>query len=179
MLGLDVLAVVNLRVSGSGSIAEHFGVLEQLRDAGLIRHLGVSGITLEQLAEAQAIAPIVCVQNRFAVDAQLADSDAVLRTCADQGIAFVPFFAVAGAGRHRGWDAGDLPEVMAIASAHGVSAAQVRLAWTLQQGRHVLAIPGSSNPEHVADNVGAGSLRLTDEEMATLASIHAGGAAHG
>ena len=179
MLGLDVLAVVNLRVSGSGSIAEHFGVLEQLRAAGLIRHLGVSGITLEQLAEAQAIAPIVCVQNRFAVDAQLADSDAVLRTCADQGIAFVPFFAVAGAGRHRGWDAGDLPEVMAIALAHGVSAAQVRLAWTLQQGRHVLAIPGSSNPEHVADNVGAGSLRLTDEEMATLASIHAGGAAHG
>ncbi|HEY6468585.1 MAG TPA: aldo/keto reductase [Candidatus Dormibacteraeota bacterium] len=179
MLGLDVLNVVNLRVPGPGSIAEHFGALEQLRAAGLIRHLGVSGVTLEQLAEAQAIAPVVCVQNRFAVDAHLADSDDVLRICGDRGIAFVPYFAVAGAGRHRGWDARDLPEVISVASAHGVSPAQVRLAWTLQQGRHVLAIPGSSNPEHVTDNVGAGSLRLSDEELASLASVHAGGSVRG
>ena len=179
MLGLDVLAVVNLRVPGPVSIAEHFGALDQLRAAGLIRHLGVSGVTREQLAEAQAIAPVVCVQNRFAVDAQLADSDDVLRACGDQGIAFVPFFAVAGAGRHQGSRAADLPEVMAVASAHGVSAAQVRLAWTLQQGPHVLAIPGPSDPEHVTDNVGAGSLRLSDEEVAVLTSVHAGGPVRG
>jgi aryl-alcohol dehydrogenase-like predicted oxidoreductase len=179
MLGLDVLAVVNLRVPGPVSIAEHFGALEQLRAAGMIRHVGVSGVTLEQLAEARAIAPVVCVQNRFAVDAQLADSDDVLRACGDQSIAFVPFFAVAGAGRHLGSHADDLPEVMAVASAHDVSAAQVRLAWTLRQGSHVLAIPGSSNPEHVTDNVGAGSLRLSDAELAALASVHAGGVVRG
>jgi pyridoxine 4-dehydrogenase len=176
MLGLDALAVVNLRVPGPVSIAEHFGALEQLRAAGLIRHLGVSGVTLEQLAEAQTIAPVICVQNRFAVDAQLSDSDDMLRTCGERGVAFVPFFAVAGARRHRGWDTADLPEVLAVAATHGVSAAQVRLAWTLQQGRHVLAIPGSGNPEHVSDNVGAGSLRLSDEEIASLASVHAGAA---
>ena len=175
MLGLDVLTVVNLRVPGRGSIAEHFGTLHRLREEGLIRHLGVSGVTLEQLAEAQSIAPVVCVQNRFAVDAQLADSDEVLRACGEQGIAFVPFFAVAGAGRHLGPHAGELDEVSTVASAHGVSTAQVRLAWTLQQGPHVLAIPGSSNPDHVTDNVRAGLLRLSDAEMAVLASVHAGG----
>jgi pyridoxine 4-dehydrogenase len=178
MLGLDVLAVVNLRVPGPGSIANHFGTLERLREEGLIRHLGVSGVTLDQLAEAQTIAPVVCVQNRLSVDAQLADSDDVLRACGDRGIAFVPFFAVAGAGRHLGPHAGELDEVSTIAAAHGVSAAQVRLAWTLQQGPHVLAIPGSSNPDHVTDNVGAGSLRLSDEEMTLLASVHAGAARH-
>jgi aryl-alcohol dehydrogenase-like predicted oxidoreductase len=178
-LGLDQLAVVNLRVPGPGSIAEHFGALDRLREEGLIGHLGVSGITLEQLAEAQTIAPVVCVQNRFAIDPELADSDEVLRACGDQGIAFVPFFAVAGAGRHLGWSATEMDEVMAVASAHGVSSAQVRLAWTLHQGPYVLAIPGSSDPDHVADNVAAGSLRLTDDEVALLDSVHVGGAFRG
>ena len=175
MLGLDVLCVVNLRVSGSGSIAEHFGVLHRLREEGLIRHIGVSGVTLEQLEEAQSVAPVACVQNRFAIDAQLADSDDVLRVCGEQRIAFVPFFTVAGAGRHLGWNAGEVEEVARVAAGHGVSAPRVRLAWTLQRGTHVLVIPGSSNPDHVTDNVGAGSLRLTDAEMALLDAVHAGG----
>jgi pyridoxine 4-dehydrogenase len=179
MLGLDELAVVNLRVPGPGPIAEHFGTLLRLREAGLIRHLGVSGVTLAQLAEAQSIASVVCVQNRFAIDPQLADSDAVLHACAEQHIAFVPFFAVAGAGRHLGSRDSELPEVVAVASAHGVSTAQVRLAWTLHQGLHVLAIPGSSNPDHVADNVAAGSLLLSDDELVRLTSVHLDGAVRG
>jgi aryl-alcohol dehydrogenase-like predicted oxidoreductase len=94
-LGRDYLDVVNLRrMSGLTSIAEHFGVLAELRAAGLIRHLGVSDVTVDQLAEATAIAPVVCVQNRYSID--LREHEPVLRACAEQGIAFVPFFALAG-----------------------------------------------------------------------------------
>ncbi|MEO3876296.1 oxidoreductase [Nonomuraea sp. B12E4] len=172
-LGRDHLDVVNLRVPPSrkdGSIAEHFGALAELRDAGLIRHLGVSNVTLEQLAEAQAIAPVVCVQNSFGISSPAGELE-LLRRCGEQGIAFVPFFAIAGAGREAGANATEHEEVLAIARAHGVTPAQVRLAWTLQLGPHVLAIPGTGNPDHLAENVAAGALRLSDEEMGRLRSI--------
>jgi aryl-alcohol dehydrogenase-like predicted oxidoreductase len=166
-LGRDHLDVVNLRrQQGQDSIAEHFGALAELRTAGLIRHLGVSGVTVEQLAEAQAIAPVVCVQNRYGLDRQ--DADDVLRACGAQGIAFVPFFAVAGDGATKGASGTDSTEIQAIARAHGATAAQVRLAWTLHRGSHVLAIPGTGNPDHLVQNVAAGALRLSPEELATL-----------
>lgn len=101
-LGRDHLDVVNLRLNGPGSLAEHFGALAELRDAGLIRHLGISNIAPEHLAEAQAIAPVVCVQNRYGLDSRRTGSDEVLRLCGEQGIAFVPFFAIAGEGRESG-----------------------------------------------------------------------------
>jgi pyridoxine 4-dehydrogenase len=169
-LGREHLDVVNLRTYGPGSIAEHFGALAELRDAGLIRHLGVSNVRPDQLAEAQAIAPVVCVQNRYGIGARPEDH-AFLRACGEQGVAFVPFFAIAGTGREAGPGGADSEEVLAVARAHGASPAQVRLAWTLQCGPNVLAIPGTGDPDHLAENVAAGALRLTDDEMARLEAV--------
>ncbi|MCO1579170.1 aldo/keto reductase [Crossiella sp. SN42] len=170
-LGRDHLDVVNLRVHGPESIAEHFGALAELRAAGLIRHLGISNVRAHHLAEAQAIAPVVCVQNQYGIGAP-ARQDEFLRLCGEQGVAFVPFFAIAGAGKESGAGGAEDTEVLTIATAHGVSTAQVRLAWTLGRGPHVLAIPGTGNPEHLAANIAAGSLRLTDEELARLEAVH-------
>ncbi|MEV0150517.1 MULTISPECIES: oxidoreductase [unclassified Nonomuraea] len=172
-LGRDHLDVVNLRIPPSrrtGSIAEHFGALAELRDAGLVRHLGISNATPEQLAEAQAVAPVVCVQNPYGVGAP-AEAQKFLRACGEQAVAFVPFFAIAGAGREAGASATDNETVLAVARAHGVTPAQVRLAWILHQGPHVLAIPGTGDPDHLADNVAAGGLRLSEDEMERLSSL--------
>jgi aryl-alcohol dehydrogenase-like predicted oxidoreductase len=169
-LGRDHLDLVNLRAYPVDSIAEHFGVLAGLRDAGLIRHLGISSVTPAHLAEAQAIAPVVCVQNRYGVGAPPQAHD-FLRACGEQGIAFVPFFAIAGEARERRPDGTDHDAVLAVAAAHGVTAAQVRLAWTLQQGPHVLAIPGTGHPAHLDANVAAAALRLSPGEMGRLDSV--------
>ncbi|UUU44451.1 aldo/keto reductase [Streptomyces sp. NBC_00162] len=172
-LGRDHLDVVNLRVprrETTGSIAEHFGALADLRTAGLIRHLGISNARPDHLAEARAIAPVVCVQNPYGIGSP-AEDHAFLDACGEQGIAFVPFFAIAGAGKEAGATAEDGPEVSALAKAHGVSTAQLRLAWTLSRGPHVLAIPGTGNPDHLVENVAAGSLRLTAEEVALLNAL--------
>src|SRR3984885_12907189 len=169
-LGRDYLDVVNLRLPRSqetASLAEHFGALASLRDAGLIRHLGISNVRPKHLAEAQSIAPVVCVQNSYGIGASAEKRDLV-RACGEQGVAFVPFFAIAGAagagagaGASGALVSGEGGEVLAVARAHGATEAQVRLAWTLQQGAHVLAIPGTGNPDHLAANVAAGALRLT------------------
>jgi pyridoxine 4-dehydrogenase len=172
-LGRDHLDVVNLRVPPShrtGSISEHFGALAELRDAGLIRHLGVSSITSRQLAEALAIAPVVCVQNAYGIGAPDQDR-ALLRLCGELGLAFVPFRAIAGSAREAGPAARDSQALCAIARAHDVSVAQVRLAWTLQQGPHVLAIPGTGDPGHLTQNVAAGAVHLSEEEMTRLTSL--------
>ncbi|GAA3797218.1 oxidoreductase [Streptomyces chiangmaiensis] len=171
-LGRDHLDVVNLRwMERWDSIAEHFGALAELREAGLIRHLGISGVEPHQLAEAQAVAPVVCVQNQYGLHAPAPGTDELLRLCGEQGIAFVPFFAVAGKGGARGPAGNEEDEVQAIARAHDATPAQVRLAWTLQQGPHVLAIPGTGNPDHLVENVAAGALRLTDDEMKRLDTV--------
>ncbi|MER6471193.1 aldo/keto reductase [Streptomyces collinus] len=171
-LGRDHLDVVNFRRQQQDSIAEHFGALAELREAGLIRHLGVSGVQPRHLAEALETAPVVCVQNRYAIDRPDPVDDEVLRMCAERGIAFVPFYAVAGeAGPRRAGTAHD-EEVLAVARAHGVSPTQIRVAWTLHQGPHVLAIPGTGNPDHLAENVAAGALRLTREELDRLDALH-------
>ncbi|MEU3937468.1 oxidoreductase [Streptomyces sp. NPDC029044] len=168
-LGRDHLDVVNLRrMPQYDSIADHFGALAELREAGLIRHLGISNVTPRHLAEARAIAPVVCVQNRYALDRPDTDGDELLRVCGEQGIAFVPFYAVAGEAAERGATTAHDEDVRAVARAHGASPAQIRIAWTLHQGPHVLAIPGTGNPDHLAENVAAGAIRLTDEELARL-----------
>jgi pyridoxine 4-dehydrogenase len=166
-LGRDQLDLVYLRVQDAGSLAERFGVLAGLRDAGLIRELGVSGVTPEQLAEARGVAPVVSVQNRYGVGATPAEHE-FLRACGEQGIAFVPYFAVARGARSTGGAGAATGLEQAVAQAHGVSVAQVRLAWTLQRGQHVLAIPGTGSPAHLVENVAAGALALTDAEMASL-----------
>lgn len=165
-LGRDYIDVVNLRIGGgldrgTGPIAEHFGALAELREAGMIRELGISNVGPEHLAEARAIAPVVCVQNQYGLTARRED-DELLQLCGAHGVAFVPFFAVASG--QNGVD----EQVTKVAERHGVTSAQVRLAWTLAQGDHVLAIPGTGDVGHLEQNVAAGALRLTDEDLADL-----------
>jgi Predicted oxidoreductases (related to aryl-alcohol dehydrogenases) len=177
-LGLDHLDVVNLRwghglTKEPGSVAEHFGALAELREAGLIRHLGISNVTPEQLAEAMRIAPVVCVQNRYGLTER--DDDALVDMCAEHGIAFVPFFAIAATvpgaipdGTHH--TTGEA-EIARIAKAHDATPAQIRLAWTLHRGDHVLAIPGTGSVAHLEENVAAGAIRLSAGELAVLDGI--------
>lgn len=167
-LGRDHLDLVNLRIGealerGSGSLAERFGALAGLREQGLIRNLGISNITAEHLTEALAIAPVACVQNQYGLNAARED-DTLVALCAEHGVAFVPFFAIASA------TFGDTEPVSLakVAAAHGVTPAQVRLAWTLHQGPNVLAIPGTGNPDHLVENVAAAGLRLSDEDLRQL-----------
>ncbi|WP_344660351.1 aldo/keto reductase [Catenulispora subtropica] len=171
-LGRDHLDLVYLRTMGQASIAEHFGALADLRAEGLIRDLGVSEVSVAQLDEARAIAPVVAVQNRFGLGDPA--SAGLLRACGDLGIAFVPFFAIAGA-RASGSapDPATAPEdpgVLAVARAHGASPQQIRLAWSLAQGPHVLAIPGTGDLAHLEANVAAGALRLSVAQLDLLAS---------
>jgi pyridoxine 4-dehydrogenase len=166
-LGRDTLDLVNLRIvrkAGADSVAERFGALAQMRQDGLIRHLGLSNVRVDHLDEAQAIAPVVCVQNGYGVDLNRHD-DELVRVCGVRGVAYVPFFAIAGAGREAG-AAGD--PVLRVAQAHGATPQQVRLAWTLHQGPHVLAIPGTGTVEHLVENVAAGALRLSAADLALL-----------
>jgi len=180
-LGRDYLDVVNYRRQASvQSISEHFGALAELRDAGLIRHLGISGVEPAHLAEAQAIAPVVCVQNAYSVTDRRPESGALLKACGEHGIAFVPFFAIAGtrgrfvtgqAGDSGSADAADPGQLSDIARAHDATVPQIRLAWTLHQGPHVLAIPGTGNPDHLLENISAGAIELSDDELASLAEV--------
>lgn len=130
-LGRDHLDVVNLRImkrTGRDSLAERFGALAQLREAGLIRHLGLSNVHLDHLDEAQAIAPVVCVQNSYAIDHNRSD-DELLEVCARRGVAFVPFFAIAGARREVGFTDEHDQAIRAVAAAHNATPHQIRLAW--------------------------------------------------
>lgn len=177
-LGVDHLDVVNLRWGTGmdkepGSVAEHIGALADLRDAGLIRDLGLSNVTAEQLTEAMAIVPVVCVQNRYGLTDRRDDD--VLALCGEYGVAFVPFFAVATASgaSPEAPDETGLAQIVAVADAHDASPAQVRLAWTLHRGAHVLAIPGTGSPAHLAENIAAGSLRLNADELELLDGIAA------
>ena len=168
-LGLDHLDVVNLRIMNrpGESVAERFGWLAELRDAGLIRHLGISNVRIDHLDEAERIAPVVCVQNSYAIDTHR-DDDTFVKVCAERGVAFVPFFAIAGASAESGAAANHGDAVQAVASARGVSEQQIRLAWTLHQAPNVLAIPGTGNPAHLEENIAAGAITLSEEELATL-----------
>lgn len=169
-LGRDQLDVVNLRIvkrPGRDSVAERFGALAQLRDEGLIRHLGLSNVRADHVAEAQAIAPVVCVQNSYGLDHNRAD-DPLADLCGARGIAYTPFFALAGAGRERGPDGEHSAALREVAAAHGTTPQQVRLAWTLRRGPHVLAIPGTGDPAHLEQNVAAAALRLSDEDVRRL-----------
>ncbi|WP_372671416.1 oxidoreductase [Amycolatopsis kentuckyensis] len=164
-LGLDHLDVVNYRIGqaldrGEGSLADGFGALAELREQGLIRELGISNIGPAHLTEALAIAPVVCVQNQYGLTARRED-DEIVRMCAEHGIAFVPFFAVASG-------TGEDARVAEVARRHDATPAQVRLAWTLHQGPHVLAIPGTGDVAHLEQNVAAAALELTDDDLKTL-----------
>ncbi|MFI7438018.1 oxidoreductase [Micromonospora haikouensis] len=166
-LGVDRLDLVYLRVGGATaapggvSIGDRFAALAQLRDEGLIRHLGVSNVDAEQLAEAQAIAPVAAVQNQFHVHFR-GDSELVAQ-CAKDGIAYVPFFPVGGGSAPIDHD-----RLKAVAERHGATTRQVALAWLLAVSPAILAIPGTSVLDHLTENIAAAGLALTDEDMAAL-----------
>jgi pyridoxine 4-dehydrogenase len=161
-LGVDRIDVVNLRMIGSDvPIEEPFAVLAGLREEGLIRHLGVSNVDAAQLAQAQAVAPVVCVQNMYNV-ADRGD-DALVDSCAEQDIAYVPYFPLGSA--FRPFEAAGLE---AVAKRHEVSVHRVALAWLLQRSPAILVIPGSGDPDHVTDNVAAAALTLSPDDLTEL-----------
>jgi pyridoxine 4-dehydrogenase len=165
-LGLESLDLVNLRMTDSreaAAITGPFSVLAGLRQEGLIRHLGVSNVSAEQLAAAQSIAPVVAVQNFYNL-AVRAD-DALVDQCAEQGIAFVPFFPLGG---FRPLQSGALDEV---AAGLGVSREQVALAWLLQRSPTILLIPGTSSVVHLRQNAGAADVELPAEAVAALNAV--------
>ncbi|GAA3708929.1 aldo/keto reductase [Streptomyces tremellae] len=166
-LGLDVLDLVYLRVgrpSGTGApLGDRFAALAELRDEGLIRHLGVSNVTGPQLAEARAIAPVAAVQNRYGVLDR--EDDGLVDTCAAAGIAFVPFFALGGAGGSLADD-----RLAKVAERHGATPHQVALAWGLARSPWIVQIPGTASLAHLEENMAAAGLALTEEDMALLAA---------
>ncbi|WP_394620858.1 oxidoreductase [Lentzea sp. JNUCC 0626] len=172
-LGRDHLDVVNLRISGLDDVSAHFEALAQLQRDGLVRHLGLSNVKPHHLDQAQRIAEVVCVQNSYGLGHH-PEQDDFLGVCGERGVAFVPFFALAGANQEAGTSAED-DEVTEIARARDASPAQIRLAWTLARGPHVLVIPGTGDPAHLRQNVEAGDLRLTPDELTRLDAAHLSG----
>jgi pyridoxine 4-dehydrogenase len=169
-LGLDALDVVNLRMGGfgspdEGSVIEPFSALAQLQEEGLIKHLGLSTVSATQIAEAQSIAPIVCVQNFYnlahRVDDELVDS------LATEGIAYVPYFPLGGFSPLQS------EELYSVAKDLGASAMSVALAWLLQRSPNILLIPGTSSLAHLRENVTGAGLVLAREDLDELNSIAA------
>lgn len=170
LLGRDVLDVVYFRTGGSGTaVAAHVQALADLVGEGLVRHVGVSGVELDQLEEARAVTEVVAVQNRFSVEEADSGDFAVLDRCAALGIAFVPYFTVSGRGR-QGQPGTEPDGVIQVAAELGATPAQVRLAWALALGDHVCVIPGTASVAHLEQNVAAAALRLTDGQLRRLAS---------
>ena len=167
-LGLEALDVVNLRTGGfdaaePGSIAEGFGALAELREQGLIRHLGLSTVNAEQLAEAQAIAPVVCVQNFYNIARR--DDDALVDLTAAQGIAFVPYFPLGGFSPLQS------SALSTVADRLGATPMSVALAWLLQRSPNMLLIPGTSSVAHLHENVAGAGLTLPADALAELDAI--------
>jgi len=170
-LGLDTLDVVNLRVGGvmgptEGSIAEPLTVLAELKQQGLIRHLGLSNINPGQLAEAQKITEIVCVQNLYNVAHR--NDDAFIDNLAKQGIAYVPFFPLGG---FTPLQSSALDRAAASLQATPM---QVALAWLLQRSPNILLIPGTSSIEHLRENLEAATLQIPPAIIAQLDAIGGG-----
>jgi pyridoxine 4-dehydrogenase len=167
-LGLDSLDVVNLRVGGvmgpsEGSIEEPLTVLVELKRQGLIRHLGLSNVSPEQLAEAQTITDIVCVQNLYNVAHR--NDDAFIDDLAKQGIAYVPFFPLGG------FTPLQSSTLNAAAASLQSTPMQVALAWLLQRSPNILLIPGTSSTEHLRENIKAATLQLPPKVIADLDTI--------
>ena len=166
-LRLEALDVVNYRAPGlqgpdGSSIGEAIAAMVRLKEEGLIRHIGVSNVTAEQVAEARGITDIVCVQNQYNL-AHRGD-DALIDTLAAQGIAYVPFFPLGG------FTPLQSDTLSAVAAALGAQPMQVALAWLLQRSPNILVIPGTSSVAHLRQNVAAGALRL---DAATVAALDA------
>ncbi|MFE7432222.1 aldo/keto reductase family oxidoreductase [Streptomyces tendae] len=167
-LRLDALEVVNLRLGDAqgprpGSLAEPFETLVELQRQGLIRHLGVSNATAEQVAEAQAIAPIVCVQNMYNLAHR--QDDELIDELAAKNIAYVPFFPLGG------FTPLQSTALSAVATRLDATPYSVALAWLLRRSPNILLIPGTSSAVHLRENVAGAGLRLSGEDLAELDKI--------
>jgi pyridoxine 4-dehydrogenase len=170
-LGVERLDVVNLRMGGfdapqPGSIAPQFEALAELQQQGLINHLGVSTVTAEQLAEAQGIAPVVCVQNLYNLARR--EDDALVDLTAEQGIAYVPYFPLGGFSPLQS------EALDAVAARLDVPRLTVALAWLLQRSPNILLIPGTSSVAHLRDNVASAAFTLPADAVAELDAIGTG-----
>jgi aryl-alcohol dehydrogenase-like predicted oxidoreductase len=170
-LGLEALDVVNLRLGGyagpeAGSLAEPFEALVALQEEGLIRHIGLSTVSAEQIEEAQSIAAIVCVQNFYNVAHR--DDDDLVDSLAEQGIAYVPYFPLGG------FTPLQSSELASVAERRGTSALAVALAWLMHRSPNILLIPGTSTRAHLRDNIAGASLALSQEDLSEL-DVIAGG----
>jgi len=171
-LGLEMLDIVNLRVGdiarpSDGSIEEPLTALAELKREGLVRHLGLSNVTPQQLEDALEISEIVCVQNFYNIAHR--DDDGFIDKLATQGIAYVPFFPLGG------FTPLQSTALDAAAASLQATPMQVALAWLLQRAPNILLIPGTSSVEHLRENLAAATLQLPAETLANLDSI-AGGA---
>jgi len=170
-LGLEALEIVNYRVMGlglgtcEGSIAEQVTALADLQHKGLIRHIGLSNATSAQVAEAQQIAKIVCVQNNY--NLAYRHDDALIDDLNRQGIAYVPFFPLGG---FSPLQSATLNEV---AGRLGATPMQVALAWLLHRSPNILLIPGTSSVAHLRENMAVDQLTLSTETLAELDGIAA------
>jgi len=167
-LGLSALDVVNLRVGGldapePGSITEPFSVLAEMQREGLIKHLGVSTVNAEQVAEAQSIAPVVCVQNFYNIANR--QDDSLIDSLAEQGIAYVPYFPLGGFSPLQS------DTLSSVAARLDTTPMAVALAWLLQRSPNILLIPGTSSVEHLRENVAAAGLQLPDDAIKELDDI--------
>jgi len=168
-LGLDALEVVNMRMMGDvhapseGSVEKQITALAELQQRGLIRHIGLSNATPAQIAEAQRIVKVVCVQNHYNL-VHRAD-DALIDELAAKGIAYVPFFPLGGFTPIQSSALTD------IAATIGATPMQVALAWLLQRAPNILLIPGTSSVGHLRENLHAAQIELNDEILAKLDAI--------
>lgn len=168
-LGLDAIEVVNLRsmhgVHGpaEGSLEAELETLITLKERGLIRHIGLSNVTAKQVADAQAMTPIVCVQNMYNVANR--EDDALIDVLNAQGIAYVPFFPLGG------FTPLQSGELNAVAQRLNATPMQVALAWLLQRSPNILLIPGTSSPAHLQENLASAQLTLPDDVLDILNGI--------
>lgn len=165
-LGLERLDLVYLRVGQmqpptGQSIAAQFEVLAQMREEGLIRHLGLSNVDTSHLAEAQRIAPVAAVQNHF--HAGKRDDADLLAACDNAHIAFVPFFPLGGGMTDLAAD-----KFHRVADRHHATVHQIALAWLLAISPVTLVIPGTGSLQHLEENTAAGAIELTDDDLAEL-----------
>jgi len=176
-LGLDALDIVYYRAKGAigpveGPIAEQVTVLADLQRKGLIRHIGLSNVTAAQVAEAQAITNIVCVQNNFNLANR--DDDALIDALSRQGIAYVPFFPLGGLVANEFVDVFtplQSSTLSNVANRLGATPIQVALAWLLHRSPNMLLIPGTSSVVHLRQNLAAAKLALPPEALAELDGI--------
>jgi pyridoxine 4-dehydrogenase len=149
------------RIDARTDRAEQFGEMKALQDEGLVRHLGLSEVSVDDIKEAQEVFEVTTVQNLYNLTNR--QSEDVLQYCEEQGIGFIPWFPLAAGELARPGGAVD-----AIAQAHDATAGQVALAWLLAKSPVMLPIPGTGSVEHLEENVAAADLQLSDDELATL-----------